>query len=116
MKSGIASALLILSLCLAGHAGSKQASAAPLSKQEIISMLKQVGQRQLSQADIAVEIEQRGIGFGVDEKVVNELRQAGARSFLIDAIKRMANSGGRPPVDNSGAVVADPKPMSAEAV
>lgn len=112
---------LVLSFCLIGQASSRQIGDAPLSKQEIISLLRQVGQRQLSQGEIVSKVEERGIAFAVDEKVIAELRQAGARSFLIDALERAAKNGGRPLDDagdagRSAARPEDPQQMSAEAL
>ncbi len=81
--------LLLLASTFAG-AESAQDITAPISKQEILSMLKQSEKRQPSQADIATEVDRRGIAFSVDEETRGELRRAGARSFLVDAIDRAA--------------------------
>lgn len=66
-------------------------NAQTVSKAEILAMLKQVEARQLSQADIVAAVEQRGIGFAVDEKTLNEFKEAGARVFLLGAIQRAVN-------------------------
>jgi hypothetical protein len=71
----------------------------PLTKQEIISLLKQSAPQKVSQAEIVAEIEQRGVAFAADEKVIKELERAGGRSFLLDAVKRAARNVGRPEVD-----------------
>jgi len=61
-----------------------------VTRQEILARLKQ-GQsnpRQSGQGDLAELIVERGVDFSVDESVIDEFRRAGARSFLLDAIRR----------------------------
>ena len=82
--------------------------AAPITRQEINSQLKEAEARRLSQADIAAEVERRGIAFTVDDKTLSELRRAGARSFLLDTIQRASKSAGRPQI-------SDPEPVDDEA-
>jgi len=62
----------------------------PVTKEEILQLLSQKDQRRFAQGDIAAEVSERGIGFPVDEAVIEELRTAGARSILLDAIRRAA--------------------------
>jgi hypothetical protein len=92
----------ILLLALSAIAGARvvQQAIGTISKQELISMLKDSDGRRLSQADIATEVGRRGIAFAVDEKTLEELRQAGARSFLLDAIDRAGKNGGRLPASD----------------
>jgi hypothetical protein len=78
------------------RAGGWQDKAAPFSKPELLSLLRQSGSRRLSQGDIIEQVEQRGIAFAVDEATINELKQAGARTFLIEAIRRLGKQGGKP--------------------
>ena len=59
-------------------------------------MLKESEAHRISQADIATEVSRRVIAFSGDEKTMSELRLAGARSFLLDAIDRAARNAGRP--------------------
>lgn len=68
----------------------------PVSKDEILSMLKNSSPRRVSQADIADAVLQRGINFTLDDKTIEEFRQAGARSFLLDAIKHAIQDADRP--------------------
>jgi hypothetical protein len=97
MKRKIAFALIsLLTISLIGLAAQSQESTQPLSKQEIVALLKQVGGRSLTQTDVVTEVERRGVGFAVDEKVLSELRQQGARSFLLDVIKRAGEKRGQP--------------------
>jgi hypothetical protein len=77
-----------------------QEAIAPIGKQEILSMLKRSQAQQSSQADIAAKVNRRGIAFSVKEETRNELQQAGARSFLIEAIDRAGRNEGRPPVSD----------------
>jgi hypothetical protein len=73
-----------------------QESRPPLSKSEIIAGLRASGAARRSQGDLAAEVEERGISFKADEATMEELRRAGARSFLIDAIRRAGAPGPRP--------------------
>jgi hypothetical protein len=71
----------------------------PITKQEIIALLKKIDPRKLSQVEIVDEIEQRGLAFKADEGILNELQQNGARAFLLDAIKRLSDNGGKAQVN-----------------
>ena len=64
----------------------------PISRQEILETLRDSRRnpRQLSQADLVERISERGINFAVDGAILEEFSRAGARSFLIDAIRRAA--------------------------
>ncbi len=75
-----------------------QDSAKPFTKDEILRALKvkpAPGKRD-AQGDLAGEIEARGIAFPADEKILEEFRQAGARTFVIEAIKQAAANANRP--------------------
>lgn len=98
MKKKIALALFFLSVFSFAVGARPLQNPGPLSKQEIISLLKQTAPKR-SQADIVVEIEQRGIAFAVSDKVITELQSAGARSFLIDAVRRAGKNVGKPVTD-----------------
>jgi hypothetical protein len=100
MKSIAHTAFLLLILWPIAEVRSAQNATAPLTKQEIVFRLKEAEAHRLSQADIATEINQRGIAFTLDEKTLSELRQAGARSFLLDAIQRAGKNPGRPQVSD----------------
>jgi hypothetical protein len=78
----------------------QDAAAAPMTRPEILSRLKDAEARRLSQADIAAEVDRRGIAFTVDEKTLSELRRAGARSFLVDTIQRASKNPGRPQISD----------------
>lgn len=64
----------------------------PISRQEILETLRDSRRnpRQSSQADLVERILERGINFAVDGAILEEFSRAGARSFLIDAIRRSA--------------------------
>lgn len=96
MKTTILISVLLLARTFAGAVPAQDATA-PIGKQEILSMLKQSEKRQPSQADIATEVNRRGVAFSVDEETRSELRRAGARSFLLDAIDRAARKEATPP-------------------
>jgi hypothetical protein len=91
---------VIVALSLWTAAGSVWArqQARPFSKSEIISLIKQSesGPHDVSQGDIAVEVQRRGVDFAIDDKVLDEFRRAGARSFLLNAIKHAQEEANRP--------------------
>jgi hypothetical protein len=76
--------------------GLGQSSPPPFTKEEILQMLKPAPGKRVAQGDLAGEIEARGMAFPADEKTLEEFRKAGARSFVIDAIKRVAAAAARP--------------------
>ncbi len=108
MRTTILIAVLLLSARTFAGVESAQEATAPMGKQEILSMLKQSETREPSQADIATEVNRRGIAFSLDEETRSELRRAGARSFLLDAIDRAGRNEGRP-------LVSDPQILDEEA-
>src|SRR5205085_2675266 len=65
----------------------------PMTKEEILTFIKSISSpkpgadRRIEQGDLAAEIEQRGVAFPVTEQVLEELRKAGARAFLLDSIR-----------------------------
>src|SRR5437870_11106691 len=87
-KKTVLAAVILCGLFAIVGVGLGQEKKPPLSKEEIIQLLKQATGRQLSQGDIAGEIAQRGIAFPLDEQVLEALRQAGARAVLLDEIRR----------------------------
>lgn len=105
-KSGAISLLLFLLLVLlvpADFVAWAASAQDPLSRQgavtreEVLTRLRQ-GQsnpRQSGQGDLAEMIVERGVDFSVDEAVIDEFRRAGARSFLIDAIRLAGRAGNR---------------------
>ena len=79
--------LTLLMVCVTVNVTLAQNKPAPFTKAEILRRLKPIPGQRYEQADLIEEIEQRGIAFTLDEKTLNELRQAGARSFLIQTLK-----------------------------
>jgi hypothetical protein len=114
MKSIAYTAILLLGLSPIAEVRSAQNATAPFTKQEIVFRLKEAEAHRLSQADIAIEINQRGIAFTIDEKTLSELRQAGARSFLLDAIGRAGRNPGRPQVSDPAIRDDETQPESPE--
>jgi hypothetical protein len=100
MKTTVLTAILLLMLSPGVGAWYAQEAGGPLTKQEIFSRLKDAAARHSSQADIAAEINHRGIDFTVDQEVLNQFRQAGARSFLLDTIQRSGKNLGQPQVSD----------------
>lgn len=76
-----------------------QALESAISKAEIIALLKHTDPRRLSQVEIVDELERRGLAFKVDEALLKELQQNGARAFVLDAVKRLGENGGKMPVN-----------------
>jgi hypothetical protein len=68
----------------------------PFTKAELLRLLKPAPGKRIAQGDLAGEIAARGIAFPVDEKTLEEFRTAGARAFVIDAIKQAAIDATRP--------------------
>jgi hypothetical protein len=92
--------ICFLGLVTVGRAQSTQdQSVQPITKQEIIALLKKIDQRKLSQVEIVDEVERRGLAFKADENILNELQQNGARAFLLDVIKRLSDNGGKAPIN-----------------
>jgi hypothetical protein len=81
-------ASLLGALCFAAGVGLAQASDKPFTKEEILRLLKTPPGERFEQGDLAGEVAARGVAFPVTEETLGELRKAGARSFLIDAIRR----------------------------
>lgn len=98
----MASSMVFVSLAMAGHGIANQrflnqgttnqtpGKSGPVSKEELIAMIKKAGPRQLSQGDIASEAARRGLGFKLDEDTIAELKRAGAGSMLIDSLQHTA--------------------------
>lgn len=78
---------LILALCAAMAGGLAQDKKPPVTKEEILTFLKTKADKRIEQGDLAGEIAQRGVAFPVTEENLEVLRKAGARSFLLDAIR-----------------------------
>jgi len=79
---------ILLSLLAISIIGFGQDNKPPVAKDEILTFLKSKSDRRIEQSDLAAEITLRGVSFAVDDSVIEELRQAGARSFLLDAVRR----------------------------
>lgn len=80
------------------------------SKSEVLSLIRQAESdpHEVSQGDIAVEVQRRGIDFAVDEKILDEFRRAGARLFLLNAIKRAVEESSRQRVEPRDPAPEDP--------
>ena len=94
MKKKISAAsILIVVRCGIVIAGFGQDKKTPVTKEEILAFLKSTSSprpgtdRRTEQGDLAGEIEQRGVAFPVTEQTLEELRKAGARAFVLDAIR-----------------------------
>ncbi len=85
---------VILSLCVGFVFG--QDNAKPFTKDELLRLLKPAPGKRVEQGDLAGEIAARGIAFPADEKTLDEFRKAGARSYVIDALKQAAIDATRP--------------------
>ncbi len=86
--------LLLLALCSAISVA--QETKPPFTKEEILRVLKlPSGQR--AQGDLAGEVAERGVAFKVNDQALTELKKAGAKSYLIDAILQAAQTPGTPP-------------------
>jgi hypothetical protein len=91
-KRIVFAAFLLSSCCVVGGNGFGQEARKPFTKQEILRLLKPTPGTRYEQGDLAGEIAQRGVAFPVDEKTLDELRKAGAHSFVIEAIQKAAEN------------------------
>ncbi len=88
MKKNLALAsFLILAISAFTLGGLAQDKKPPVTKEEILTFLKTKADKRIEQGDLAGEISQRGVAFPVTEVLLEEFRKAGARSFLLDAIR-----------------------------
>ncbi|MBK9705749.1 MAG: hypothetical protein IPO77_01710 [Acidobacteria bacterium] len=111
MKPGIIlSVLIILLISVFPSMAAGQGGKAQLTKKEIILLLKQSAEHRFEQGDIAAEISERGVAFTVDEKTLDEFRQAGARSFVIEAIKRAGSQPATQPGEKASEASNPPDP------
>jgi hypothetical protein len=108
MKTSALTAIILFALSSIVSGWPSQQPAAPVTRQEVLSRLKDAEAHHLSQADIVAEINQRGIDFTPDEKFLGDLRKLGARSFLLGALERAAKNSGKPQI-------SDPEVKSEEA-
>src|SRR5262245_34203009 len=89
MNRKIASAAILLFVLLTVKTNELgQEHKVPLTKDEILRLLKAESRGRLAQTNIAAEVAERGIAFPVDGPVLEELRRAGAGSLLLEEIKR----------------------------
>jgi hypothetical protein len=88
----------LLILCVFSTGVLAQSRQTTFTKEEILRRLKPVPGQRSEQADLADEIAARGIAFPLDEKTLDEFRKAGARNFVIDAIRRVDPNAVRPEV------------------
>lgn len=94
-----------------------QDNAKPFTKDELLRLLKPTPGKRVEQGDLAGEIAARGIAFPADEKTLDEFRKAGARSYVIDALKQAAIDATRPKLQlPPAASAAPPPPPTAESV
>ncbi|MEO7633735.1 MAG: hypothetical protein ABIU20_10085 [Blastocatellia bacterium] len=94
MKKKTSAVIAIILVCYSlSVAGFGQDKKQPVTKEEIQAFLKSASSprpgtnRRIEQGDLAAEIDQRGVAFPVTEQTLEELRKAGARAFVLDAIR-----------------------------
>ncbi len=109
-KKIVCAAIVLFVLCAVGKIVPGQENKTPVTKEEIIRLLKPAPGSRFEQGDLAAEISQRGISFTVDEATLAELRKAGARSFLIEAIQHAAEDAARPKLKQPLPPEAQPPP------
>jgi hypothetical protein len=85
----------VISLCILIATSIPNTSAfqqKPLTKAEVAAKLEAVSKHELTQGDVAGEINQRGINFPLSDSTLQEFRKAGARSVVIDALLRASSN------------------------
>src|SRR5262249_40623399 len=89
MNSKSVFVVVILMISFLGGSARAGQDAKRFTKSEILSLIKEAesGPHEVSQGDIAVEVQRRGVDFAVDDRTLDEFRRAGARSFLLNSIK-----------------------------
>ena len=117
MKTSTLAALLLLAFGPIASAWTPQvATTTPVTKEEVLSRLKDAEARHLSQVDIVDEINQRGIAFTPDEKFLSEMRKLGARSFLLGAMERAGKNSGKPQISDPEIEDRETQPEDREAM
>lgn len=92
MKKNLAVlSFLVLALCAVKIDSLAQDKKPPVTKEEILTFLKTKADKRIEQGEMAGEIAQRGVAFPITEETLEALRKAGARSFLLDAIRNSVN-------------------------
>lgn len=88
---------LVILLAILVHPGAyAQDNTQPVSKAEVLAALKKDQTTRVEQGELAAQINNRGVNFELNDVVVEELKKAGARSFLIESIKQAIEDGKRP--------------------
>src|SRR5713226_6449400 len=89
MSRAVLTGLLLLGVCFIGGSARAGQDPKPFSKNELMSSIKRAesGPQEISQGDLAVQVQRRGLDFAVDDRGLDEFRQVGARLFLLNAIK-----------------------------
>ncbi len=85
----------IMAFCLSAPAFAQDQK--PVTKEEILTFLKAKSDKRIEQGELAGQIAERGVSFPVTDIVLEELRKAGARSFLLDAIRDSVKKEEPPP-------------------
>jgi hypothetical protein len=86
----------------------------PFTKDEIVELLRKAGPRQLPQENLAAEIDRRGIAFVADEKILEELRQEGARWSVLIAVHHASDDVAGPHLRTPGDAGEEPISEAAE--
>lgn len=92
---------MILVVGLVASAALAQSKTAPVTKEEILTFLKAKADKRIEQGELAAEISERGVSFPVTDVILEEFRKAGARSFLLEAIRDSVKKEEPPPPPRS---------------
>jgi hypothetical protein len=114
MKTSTLAAIIFFVLSSIVSAWPSKEPTGPVTKQELLSRIRDAEAHHVSQVDIVGEIDKRGIAFTVDEKLRIELRKLGARSFLLGAIERAGHNQGKPQVSDPEVQNQDVRNQEAE--
>lgn len=80
--------MLLLIICSLSITGLAQSGAVTI--EELKQLLQAAAKREILQSDIVSEVSIRGIAFELNDSIIEELRRAGAKTLLIEALERAA--------------------------
>ncbi|HYL97639.1 MAG TPA: hypothetical protein VEZ90_01700, partial [Blastocatellia bacterium] len=95
-----------------------QDKAGPMTREELITLVRQRGPQRVTEGDIADMVAAQGLAFKLDDRFLQELRAAGAQEFLIESLKHSEEQAALPRLKDAttdlGSGAPDPGTLSPE--